>query len=81
MSWITRKQNIMDEIMNSIRSADKLNVKVVKDKLLAQISIKHGTARKKGLEYMKDLISAQLVRESFDREGSYYSLVKKEIDI
>lgn len=62
----------------AVQEADTMHQKIIKEKLIAQLSVKHGTARRKALEYINNLKELNLIKESWDNKGTYLELVKIE---
>jgi len=62
--------------MISVREADLLGIKIIKEKLIAQLSVSYGTNRRKAIEYINNLITLNLIKETWDKKNTYLELFK-----
>ena len=81
MSWTIRRKTIINQIMISIQEADSLGTKIDKEKLIAHLSLSHGTARRKALEYINTLKTLNHIKETWDKNGTYLEINKLEQDL
>jgi len=81
MSWIQRRQTILNKIVITLNQADKLNTKIPKNALIAEVCLEFGSSRKKVMEYIKILLDSKRVKETWDRKDTYLEINKLSVEL
>lgn len=72
-----RRKKIIRSIFNACLEAENLGGKIIKEKLIGELGVKQGVARRTALEYIQTLITANVIKEEWDKSGVYLVPVKE----
>ena len=65
-----KRQQRVRRIRQAVKQASDMGEAVYKDKFIAKLSIEWGIARRTALEYLKELIDAEIISEEREKVGT-----------